>query len=460
MFNQTKIKQSPTTMKKNRNHMKKTLLLAVAASLIGASPLMAVDLYITGSTAFRSNVHDACLKLFSPAPTEFTGTAATGGDSKTGNAAAQWTMTGTPIAGLTAISGTLTIHALFTGSTQGIQTTEQGTKLYFLDSSGNRMTNTPTIGFSDASSLVSPYPVDGVNYQEEQVAVLPFVMVRSPALAGTSVTNVTWDQYRTIIALGRLPLSSWTGKASDQGTYIYIIKRTKDSGTLRTETAEAGYAFGTGSTVYLYDVTNNLFYKGTNLLNSGTGGGTGGGASIGVVGPAGNNNANLSSIWGPGYVGGGDIGTVMKDANAANLSITYLSMSDSKSLTGATWSQVIPFCGVWPTAAGPGIAGATTNDFTPYTSGTFPLWGYEVLVYPLEDPSVLHNDQNLTHNQLGDQNTAGTILGVLDNVQSGTPLAGSLQNEIELTKTSGPATAIRISDMHATRTIVGGPIFP
>src|ERR1035438_1011888 len=99
MFNQTKIKQSPTTMKKNRNHMKKTLLLAVAASLIGASPLMAVDLYLTGATAFRSNVHDACLQLFT-SYTEFTGTPATGGDTKTGNAAAQWTMTGTPIAGL------------------------------------------------------------------------------------------------------------------------------------------------------------------------------------------------------------------------------------------------------------------------------------------------------------------------------------------------------------------------
>jgi hypothetical protein len=459
MFNQTKIKQSPITMKKNRNHMKKTLLLAVAASLIGASPLMAVDLFITGATAFRSNVHDACLNLFSPAPTEFTGTAATGGDSKTGNAAAQWTMTGTPIAGLTAISGTLTIHALFTGSIQGVQTVEQGTKLLFLDSSGNKMTNTPTIGFSDSSSIVTPFAVDGVNYQEEPVAVLPFLMVRSPALAGTSVTNVTWDQYRTIIALGRLPLSSWTGKASDQSTYIYLIKRTKDSGTLRNETAEAGYAFNTGSTVYNYDVTNHLFYKATNTLN-GANGGTGGGASIGVVGPAGNNNANLSPVWGPGYVGGGDIGTVMKNADAQNTSITFLSTSDAKSLNGATWSQVIPFCGIWPTAAGPGIAGATTNDFTPFTSGTYPLWGNEVLVYPIQDPSSLRSDQNLTVSQLGDQNTAGTLLGVLDNQASGAPIAGSIQHEIELSKTTGPATAIRISDMHATRTVVGGPIFP
>ena len=448
-------------MKINRKHMKKTLLLAVAASLIGASPLMASDLYITGSTAFRSNVHDACTKLFT-SYTEYTGTPSTGGDTKTGNAAAQWTLTGTPIAGI-GVSGTFTIHALFTGSVQGSSTVQLGNeKLYYLDSLGHTTTNTPTIGYSDASTLVTPYPVDGVNFQEEQVAVLPFAMFRSPALAGTSVTNVTWDQFREIIANGRLPLSSWTGKASDQSTYVYLIKRTKDSGTLRTETAEAGYAFGTGGTVYLYDVTNHVFYKGTNVVNGANGGGTTLAVSVGVAGPPGNNNDNLSATWGPGYVGGGDIGTVMKNTDAQNLSITMLSMSDGKSLTGATWSQLIPFCGTWPTGAGAGIPGSTTNDFTPYTSGTFPLWGYEVCIYPIVDPSSIRADQNLTVSQLGDQNTAGTILGTLDG-QSYTP--GALVYEIQNSKTgafgtTAPATAVLISDMHATRSPVGGPIAP
>lgn len=447
-------------MKENRNHMKKTLLLAVAASLIGASPLMAdVDLFMTGSTAFRANVHDACRNMFSPAPTEFTGTPATGGDSKTGNAAAQWTMTGTPIAGLTAISGTLTIHGLFTGSIQGPQTVEQGTKLFFLDKNGNEMTNTPTIAFSDSSTTVSPYPVDGVNFAEENVAVQPFVMVRSAA-GGVmnSITNVTWDQLKTMIALGRLPLSAWTRQNSDTNTFIYLIERTKDSGTRRTETAEMGYSYNTGITVYNYDVTNHLFYKGTNTLN-GPNGGTGGGASIGVVGPAGNLNANLG--WGSGYVGGGDIGTVMKNTDPQNLSIAFLSIADAKGLTGATWSQVIPFNGLWPTVAGPGIAGATTNDYSTITLGVYPLWGFEVLVYPLVDPSSLPaHDQNLTVAQLGDQNTPGTLLGVLDNQAAGTPIAGSIQALIEASKTSGPATAIRNPEMHTSRPVVGGPIFP
>jgi hypothetical protein len=49
--------------------MKKTLILTLALGLAGASPLMAqVDLYITGSTAFRANVYNACTKLFTTPP--------------------------------------------------------------------------------------------------------------------------------------------------------------------------------------------------------------------------------------------------------------------------------------------------------------------------------------------------------------------------------------------------------
>ena len=46
--------------------MKKTLLLTLALGLAGASSLVAgnVDVYITGSTAFRANVYTACQKLF------------------------------------------------------------------------------------------------------------------------------------------------------------------------------------------------------------------------------------------------------------------------------------------------------------------------------------------------------------------------------------------------------------
>jgi hypothetical protein len=58
--------QTISTKTKNRNNMKKTLLLTLALGLAGAPSLLAgnVDVYITGSTAFRANVYTACQKLF------------------------------------------------------------------------------------------------------------------------------------------------------------------------------------------------------------------------------------------------------------------------------------------------------------------------------------------------------------------------------------------------------------
>src|ERR1017187_8027782 len=117
--------------------MKKTLLLTLALGLAGAPSLVAgnVDVYITGSTAFRANVYTACQRLFATG----TGTPVFYGDAAHGGAGsgfssktASWAMKGAPITQLTNLQGnTLIIHGLFTGSIQGIQTTEQGTKLIF-----------------------------------------------------------------------------------------------------------------------------------------------------------------------------------------------------------------------------------------------------------------------------------------------------------------------------------------
>jgi hypothetical protein len=443
--------------------MKKALFLSLAAGLATALPLMAdTDIYITGSTAFRANVHDACLKLFSPAPTEFTGTVATGGDTKTGNSAAQWTMTGTPIAGLTQISGTLTVHALFTGSVQGIQTVENGTKLDFMDKTGVEITHTPTIAFSDASSLSTTFPVDQINFNEENVAVQPFVMCKAVP-AGNDLTNVTginWEQLRSGINYGRIPVSAWTTKPSDHSRYIHFLQRTKDSGTRRCELAQEGVAYNGTVYVYNWDATNSVFYHAT-----GTTAGTFGGTGIGIVGAAGNGNANLN--WGQGYVGGGDIRTALGYNAASNTAVSYLSLADAKAISGSAaannWTQVLPFDGIWPTAAGAGIAGNTgTNDFSPICEGVYPCWGYEVVVYPISATGLnisSANDQDVTLAQLGDQNTAGTFLGVLDSQALAPATPGSLVNEIVNSQPTG-ATAIPIGIMQSSRTSVGGFITP
>jgi hypothetical protein len=443
--------------------MKKTLFLTLAASLLGTTPLMAAaDLFITGSTAFRSNVHDACTNMVIHDANyhEYTGTAATGGDSKTGNTAAQWTVTGTASTTVSNISGTLTIHALFTGSVQGIQTVESSTKLLFLDASGNVMTNTPTIAFSDVSSTSTPYPVDGSTYSEESVAIQPFVMVKAASTNNVlaNISNITYDQLKYAIVPGKIPYSAWSNKSSDHNNYVYLLNRTKDSGTRRTTFAMENYGFSVGAIIYNWDPTNNQFYLANNLSNTAAGY-----TGYGVVGAAGNGNANLSSLWGPGYVGGGDIKTALGYSNSVNQSISYLSLSDAKGITGVNWSQVLSINGLWPTAAGSGIKNnGGTNDFSPICLGLYPHWAAEVVIYPLKDPSSISSDQDLNATQLGDQNTPGSILGVLDyqtKFSGGTAPNGSLENEI-IKSQPGGATAIRLSDMTSSRASVGGTITP
>jgi hypothetical protein len=437
----------------------KKLLLVTLFGAFTASQLQAVDLFITGSTAFRSQVYTACTKLFSGTPSiQYDLNKIIGGDGTSSSSNPVWTMTGTAAASVSVLGGgTLTIHGNFTGSVQGCQTVENKVPIVFLTTAGNLMTNTPTIAFSDVSSKSTPYAITGNPFSEEQVAVQPFVIVKSASAAAgmASITNITWEELKSLHSLGNLPLSEWTGNyTSDYNTPVYIINRTKDSGTRRSLFAYLGAGFNEGITTYNYDVTNHAFYQ-----PSGNALGAKGEAQYAVIGGfAGYNNANLN--WGPGYIGGGDIKAALGVADTQNMSVGYLSVADAKGITGVNWSQVIALNGQWPTAAGPGIHGqTTTNDFTPVCAGFYPYWAYEVVVYPVVDPSSLSTDQNLTAAQLGNQTTTGTILGVLDKVNALTPIAGSIDNEIQTSKT-GTATAIRLVDMTSSRAAVGGPIAP
>jgi len=462
-------------------NMKKTLLLSLALGLASASPLMAatVDVYLTGSTAFRQNCYEASKKLFVGSnPTIYYGDAAHGGaNSGFSSSTASWVMSGTPVGTLTNLSGdTLVVHGLFTGSIQGVQTVEQSVKLAFPKADGlgnpggltlNYVTNTPTIAFSDASVSVTPYPATG-NYAEEDVAVLPFVICKSRAAGDVSnyVNNVTWEQLAYGIPQGRIPVSAWSNKDGDDRTnkFIYLLQRTSDSGTRRAETAQQYFGFGDPVGVYIYDVTNQFWYLPTSSTATAIGN-----SPFGVVGPAGLGSVNQN--WGYGYVGGGNIASVLNNnvgPNAFSISnqcIGYLSLTDAKGVGASNWVQVVSFNGLWPTAAGPGIRGqinGTTNDFSPITLGYYPCWSQLVLVHIINPSANPPGDQNISQTKLGNNTTPGSFLGVFNAqtlINGGLPIVGSIENEIEISKTNS-ATAIRLSDMKSSRASVGGTISP
>jgi len=100
-------------------------------------------------------------------------------------------MTGTPVTGLTNISGnTLTVHGLFTGSIQGIQTTEQSTKLVFPNADGSAgancatySTNSPTIGFPMRPALPLPTRQRATSLKNKCVFSLSLWSNQRPPLA-------------------------------------------------------------------------------------------------------------------------------------------------------------------------------------------------------------------------------------------------------------------------------------
>jgi hypothetical protein len=467
----------------NHNNMKKTLLLIVALGLAASAlPIKAVDVYITGSTAFRATVYFACEQLFTTTPTIYYADLNHGGNNKKSSSDTGWVMTGIATNGLSFAGSTLNIHALFNGSIQGTAAVYNNTPLAFplsgTDPNNNDattyITNGPTIAFCDVDTA-STLKYDVANFSgfaQEKVAVQPFTFIRANAGSGyiTNINNVTWEQLNYMITKGRAPASLWTSKASDTNSFIYLFNRTFDSGTLVSTEEELSYPYADSFPVYNYDHAATAFYLATNESFS-TNGLTGKGV-VGIGGP-GFNNANL--VWGSGYVGGGDIQTALGyNGDAADQAIAYLSFNDARSIPNvnssgsvANWALTIAYNGTWPTAAGAGIAvsGGVTNDFSPVCLGNYPFWNYEEVIYPTGNPA----SGGISAANLGNQTTSGTFLGVLDHqtsVSGGSLLLGSIENEIEASKLSTyhgngyGAIAIRLSDMTASRQTVGGTVAP
>ncbi|MDR3459131.1 MAG: hypothetical protein P4N60_16940 [Verrucomicrobiae bacterium] len=404
--------------------MKKTMFLSLALGLATAAPVMAVnyDLYISGSTAFRVNAHDACGKLFDTIQTGNNGTgAAASSDSR-------WTMTGTCVnSGLTSGSDTLTIHALWTGSVQGLSAMLNKDQLVFLASGANGnptlVTNSSSLAFSDVFSSPTLDPLPSGSFTETKVAVQPFVFVRSKGPGGVqSINNVTWQQLNTLLGAsgGSAPLSYFTGNQNDHGTNIYLVHRSLDSGTRVTTVQEAQYV---GSIlVNYYDSVGDAYSPATTNM-----------------GPA---------AFGPGYVGGGDVKTVLNFANPGNQAIGYLSFADAKGVGPANWANMLAFNGQYPILNYTnGITAPTTNDFQPVYTGKYSFWAFEIIASPKTGQWGTYTDQNLSFSQL----TA------IINKLKGTGV-GSIDNEIA---NSGSArTAIRLSEMQVSRPAVGGVISP
>jgi hypothetical protein len=408
--------------------MKKILTFSALAGLLGVISVSAAvkDIYITGSTAFRSQAYTAIKTgLYnSTGFSEFPSPGA-GGNSV-------WTMSGT----MSLFPGdTVVVHANFTGSVQGIYSlyNNSDTKVYYADTSGNLITNTATCAFSDVDSIATSYPLDSASFIELHVAIQPFCWVRNAATP-TTITNVTIQQLQEFMPAGRIALSYFTGNPSDHSKKVWLVNRSLDSGTRVTAYADA---YVSGSPTVWYWNTNPTMY-GTNQS---------GGPNINVFVVA--TNYLGPSLFSYGYVGGGD---VVAAINAASTNaLAYLGLADAKNVNGGL--DIMTYNGFTPSSdIKTGVAVPTTPSFDNVINGQYSYWAYECLDYPR---TISYGGQDISG---ADIDTFCRALGGYDNLYNFVPGAtGSIDNVLS---TASPKVAIRLGDMNVGRAAVGGPIAP
>ena len=412
---------------KQQTNMKKILALSALGCLLGAASAQAQtkDIYITGSTAFLTSAFFAISNLYSSAFTMNSGAATF---SPTAN---RWTTSGQ----MSTVFGsqTVIVHANFTGSVQGIHSlydvTDKG--VYFKNATLNDQvltTNTATLAFSDVDSASTAYPLSAASFIERPVALQPFAYVRSLNCPAT-VTNITIQQLQQFMPNGVVKLSYLTGNTNDAGTNCHLVTRTLDSGTRVTAYADANVS---GSPQVYYWQTNGgvaNFYPAANNL-----------------GPA---------LYGPGYLGGGDVANVLKvPAQASNskcVAIGYVGISDARGVNGAL--NILSYDGAYPsTDIKTGAAVPAVPSYDSCRNGQYSYWAHEIVAQPKTpggDNTINATDiLNFTRKLCGyDTSNQENFVGGVDTVD------GDIA-------TQTTRNAIRLGDMNVLRTSVGGPIAP
>ena len=388
-------------------------LLALSTASVAEAQTV---IHITGSTAFRSAVHNAILQILQPGFTYgYAGTSFTG--------ASQAIFTGTAYTNNISVI----IKTSWSGSLAGIETVSQAypsTVGTFLSNSTPQSTSgtpsapstydaplIPEVCMSDGFQATSQYPTPVLAAQT--VGVVTFKFLRN-AGAPASLTNMTPLLAQALWANGSLPLSMFTGNTNDATNLVYAIGRDPDSGTRKTAFLE------TGIQTFVSSLTPNLVLQYEPLNGSGVVNKANPGTITSQVPWPQETVDNITFVLGDGgYASGGDLAWAMK-ATSPYIYVTYLGLSDAATAEGS----------------GGGVATEMTYNGVAYTdqavqNGQYTYWTYEQLDY---SPTYGTTDAN------------------------GKAVADALADEI---RTNTAATVGELlSTMHVTRAQEGGPVTP
>lgn len=305
--------------------MKKTLAILALGGLFAAATAQAqVDIYITGSTAFRANAYRSIRSLFT---TRGSLTSQNPADPASGANQVTWTGTLTNFG-----AQTVTIRASYSGSVAGVQALAQNTSQAYLVNSTpgdtNLVTHQADLAFSDVFQATTVFTSPLLN--DNQVGVLPFAYVKSQATPA-GVTNITIQQLQTLLPNGQLPLSYFTGDTNDDATSLYLVGRDSGSGTRLSAEKDA-------------------MFVGTPLLYQ--------------------TNGTCTWVISSGFSSGSLLAAQLKSTCAPG--VGYLGLSDA--ITVNSGNNVIRYNGNLPFNGN-----INTPDFKPVREGVYSFWCYEHL---------------------------------------------------------------------------------
>ncbi|HTB81761.1 MAG TPA: hypothetical protein VK717_12830 [Opitutaceae bacterium] len=391
--------------------MKRFKLITAGSLALAFASMASAQTFVklTGSTAYRKATYDAIVKSLNTPKG-----AAIGGTTADFTGDAQAVITGTLKSGPSA-GQAVVIQTAFGGSVGGLNvlthglTTIPGTSFDSLHTWISSTTNTLTpltvngdgtisgatiltsanfegastadTSMSDSFQSSSPFPTPSLleeNPAGNGVGVVQFFWVKGlqspdvPAGSYNALTNISPLQAQLLLAAGELPLSLFTGVASDSSVDVILLGRNNDSGTRLDAEAEPGYGFG--------QLENQYQTVGSPITS-------------------------LVNVGDNGYASGGTLATALKtsitagtvdDAGNPFILVGYLGKSDKNTAV-----------------AGGGVAlkyaGFDGTVDTNIENGQYTFWAYEHAYYKSGLGTVKQNAINLYSNELR----------VTDAVQSG-----------------------------------------
>ena len=331
--------------------IKSSILASLVLASLSVSSQAQTVIDITGATAFRQGATAAINSVFAAGGNFIS--IHNGGLNSGGLQAWRGTFG--------ALGANVTIRTRWNGSTEGLRAVAQPSQTidglptnpsYFntsildtltgttggnnlgVNTTGNTTAAVSEMSFSDVRKEATPIPG---TLSGGPVGVVTFTMVANKTWRDDprtlAITNITSQQFRTVMSQGRVPLSYFTGNESDL-EYVYASGRNDGSGTRTTYLAETGYGASTLVNQYVGFDRSNTTVLPSILLVPQDGGFLANGTATAT---------NRSTLWSQnidgngGYVSGNDL---RADFAKTTANTTVFQLVDANSDGNRTFTEI------------------------------------------------------------------------------------------------------------------------